>query len=64
MSWADSRLKDNVRLYESHTKLPDGTERIQYAYGAPWVAQALLMDDIHFDTPEKAKEWWERAYSS
>lgn len=64
MSYADSRLLDNVQLYESHTILPDGTERIQYAYGAPWVAQALLMDDIKFDTPEEAKEWWERRYGS
>lgn len=64
MSWADSRLEDNVRMYESHTKMPDGTERIQYAYGEPWVAQALLMDDIRFDTPQEAIDWWERRFSS
>ena len=64
MSYADSRLLDNVRLYESHTILQDGTERIQYAYGEPWVAQALLMDDIKFDSPEEAKAWWERRYGS
>jgi hypothetical protein len=33
-----------------------------YAYGEPWVAQALYMDDLKFDTPEKAKEWWEKNY--
>lgn len=64
MSWADSRLEDEVQLYESHTKMPDGTERVQYAYGAPWVAMALYMDDIHFDTPEEAKAWWARAYGN
>ena len=64
MSWADSRLEDNVRMYESHTKFPDGTERVQYAYGAPWVAQALLMDDIAFDSPEEARDWWERRYGN
>ena len=29
MSWADSRLEDNVQMYESHTKMPDGTARIR-----------------------------------
>ena len=62
MSWADSRLEDNVQLYEAHARFPDGTERVRYAYGAHWVAMALYMDDIAFDTPEEAKEWWERRY--
>lgn len=64
MSYADSRMLDNIRLYELRTILPDGTERIQYAYGAPWVMQALLMDDIKFDSPEEAIAWWERRYSN
>lgn len=51
-----------VKIYEAHTKFPDGTERIRYAYGLPWVAMALYMDDIAFDTPEEAKAWWEREY--
>ena len=59
MSWADSRLMDNVQMYESHTAMPDGTERVQYAYGEPWVMQALLMDDIKFDTPQEAIKFWE-----
>lgn len=58
MSWADSRLNDEVRLYEAHTKFPDGTEQVKYAYGAPWVEMALFMDDIAFDSPEEAKAWW------
>ena len=62
MSWADSRLEDDVHLYEAHARFPDGTERVRYAYGAPWVAMALYMDDIAFDTPEEAKEWWDRRY--
>lgn len=33
-----------------------------YAYGEPWVAQALMMDDIRFDTEEEAKAWWEKNY--
>lgn len=35
---------------------------IGYAYGKPWVEQALLMGDMSFDTPEKAKAWWEKNY--
>lgn len=62
MSWADSRLLDDVKLYEKHIEFPDGTEVVRYAYGAPWVAAALFMDDIYFDTPEAAREWWERRY--
>ena len=29
-----------------------------FAYGDPWVAMALYMDDIKFLTPEEAKAWW------
>lgn len=50
-------------LYTNYVQEKDGTLRpIGYAYGAPWVQQALLMDDIRFDTPEEAKEWWYRNY--
>ena len=40
------------------------TEIIGYAYGEPWVAQALYMDDMKFDTPEEAKAWWEKNYDN
>lgn len=35
---------------------------VAYAYGEPWVSQALLMGDMKFKTPEAAKEWWEKHY--
>ena len=56
------KTKD-VALYTAYQKLADGTVLpTGYAYGEPWVAQALLMDDIKFDTPEEAKAWWEKNY--
>lgn len=52
-----------LMLYINYAREADGTIRpIGYAYGAPWVAQALYMDDLKFDTPEEAKEWWEKYY--
>lgn len=63
MSKLDTTIgEDLVQMYEAHTHLPDGSERIRYAYGAPWIAMALYMDDIAFDTPEQAKEFWEKEY--
>ena len=64
MSYADSMMEDLVQPYEMHIKKSDGTETVRYAYGLPWVAQALLMDDIYFDSPEAAKEWWEKRYGN
>lgn len=50
-------------LYTNYAEEEDGTLiTLGYAYGEPWVAQALLMGDISFDTPEEAKEWWEKNY--
>ena len=57
-------LEDFEQLYEAHTVMPDGSERIKYAYGLPWVAMALYMDDLAFDSPEEAKDWWDRRYGS
>lgn len=57
-------LEDFEQLYEAHTVMPDGSERIKYAYGLPWVAMALYMDDVAFDSPEEAKDWWDRRYGS
>ncbi len=59
MSWLDSRLEEEVQLHKVRTKLPDGTEKIKYAYGPPLVAISLIMDDVAFDTPEEAVAWWE-----
>ena len=57
-------LEDFEQLYEAHTVMPDGSERIKYAYGLPWVAMALYMEDLAFDSPEEAKDWWDRRYGS
>ena len=63
MSWSDSRLEDDVQMYTMHRTKEDGTDEITgYAYGAPWVAMALYMDDIKFKTPEAAKAWWDKEY--
>lgn len=52
-----------LMLYTNYVREKDGTIRpIGYAYGEPWVAQALFMGDMSFDTPEEAKEWWEKTY--
>ena len=52
---------EELKLYESVIQHPDGTsETIAYAYGPPWVEQALLMDDIRFKTKEEAIAWWKR----
>lgn len=54
---------EEEKLYTNYVQEPDGTLRpIGYAYGAPWVAQALLMDDLRFDSPEEAKMWWAMNY--
>ena len=64
MSKADVMMEEDLpQLYKSVRTMPDGTEQIVgYAYGLPWVATALYMDDIVFPTPEAAQEWWERRY--
>lgn len=55
--------ENEPRLYTNYIVGEDGSPvPIGYAYGAPWVAQALLMGDMSFDTPEEAKEWWEKHY--
>lgn len=56
---------DEIQLYTLYRQYEDGTVvPYAYAYGAPWVAQALFMNDISFDSPEKAKEWWEKNYGA
>lgn len=50
-------------MYVEYEVKEDGSiVPIGYAYGEPWVAQALMMGDMKFKTPEAAKEWWEKHY--
>lgn len=52
-----------LMLYINYVREKDGTIRpIGYAYGMPWVAQALAMGDMSFDTPEEAEAWWNANY--
>ena len=37
-----------------------GEKAVKYAYGDPWVSQALFMDDWQYDTPEEAIKAWDR----
>lgn len=37
---------------------------VGYAYGDPWVSQALLMNDWQFDTPEETIKAWDRYVKS
>ena len=61
--YADNSTK--LCLYTHYAEESDGTRIVLgYAYGEPWVSQALLMGDISFDTPEEAKEWWEKSYGN
>ena len=36
----------------------DNGKPVGYAYGESWVAQALLMDDWKYDTPDDAVRAW------
>lgn len=55
MDKTDEHLYTNVKVDDKGNKVILG-----YAYGAPWVAQALAMDDLSFNTPEEAKAWWSK----
>lgn len=46
-------------MAELYVKYIDG-EPVAYAYGEPWVAQALFMDDIRHKTPEEAYAAWRK----
>lgn len=37
-----------------------GEKPVRYAYGEPWVAMAMYMNDYGFPTPEEAIEAWNR----
>ena len=48
------------RLYMKIVAAANGDEKVfGYAYGEPWIQQALFNDDICFGTPEAAKAAWE-----
>lgn len=50
-----------AELYVLYEKDENGASMpIGYAYGDEWVAQALMMDDWRYNTPEDAKAAWER----
>lgn len=56
-------MPDELQLYTAFREAPDGTVTVEgYAYGEPWVAQAMFMDDMKFKTPEEAKECREKNY--
>lgn len=59
----ESELEEKEQLYIARIIREDGTEEITgYAYGLPWVAMALYMDDIKFPTAEAAKAWWDKEF--
>lgn len=45
----------DLQLYAMY----DDGKPVAYAYGEPWVAMALMMNDMQYPTPEAAKEAWE-----
>ena len=50
-------------MYVEYEMKADGSIiPIGYAYGDPWVSQALMMGDMKFQTPEAAKKYWEKHY--
>ena len=52
-----------LMLYVNYEIGEDGEAHpVGYAYGKPWVAQALAMGDLSFDSPEAAKMWWGANY--
>lgn len=44
---------------EMYVKYQDGRP-VGYAYGDPWVAQALFMDDWQYPTEEEAIAAWKK----
>ena len=54
-------MTDEDKDLQLYTMYSDG-EPIAYAYGEPWVAMALMMNDMQYPTPEAAKEAWEATH--
>lgn len=54
---------DEPQLYKEVRIDADGNETVLgYAYGEPWVEQALYMGDLRFDTEEEARDWWNKIH--
>lgn len=54
---------DGPRLYKEVRVGEDGVVTVVgYAYGEPWVEQALYMGDLRFDTEEEARDWWNKIH--
>lgn len=53
---------EGPRLYTMYHEYRGDIVVDGYAYGDPWVEQALLMGDIKFKSPEEARAWWEANY--
>ena len=51
-------MEDELQMYVLYI----GDKPVKYAYGEPWVAQAMFIDDYGYDTPEEAKAAWEREH--
>lgn len=51
-------MTDENKDLQLYTMYDDG-KPVAYAYGEPWVAMALMMNDMQYPTPEAAKEAWE-----
>jgi len=49
-----------ANLYTRYNAFGDTPGAPKYAYGDSWVAMALFMDDVKFDTPEEARAWWDK----
>ena len=50
-------MNDTEKMYTKHDSDPDTADK--YAYGEKWVAM-WLFNEGGYDTPEEAREAWER----
>ena len=53
-------MTDELKNEQMYILYGKGGKAEAFAYGEPWVAQAMYMDDWKYPTPEAAKEAWER----
>ena len=45
-------------MYVKYEGEPGNYHPVAYAYGEPWVAEALFMDDLGYPSEEEAKIAW------